>query len=81
MRFVCDEMRHLICEPYSVEGLHQMAKGLGIKRCWFHNTKYAHYDIPVRCIEEIQFKRNLVEPRELLLIIKKQMKLNDIQVS
>jgi hypothetical protein len=70
MRYVCDEMRHLICDPYSIEGLHQMAEVLGIKRCWFHNAKYPHYDIPKRRISEIQAKCDIVDPRDLLNIIK-----------
>lgn len=70
MKFVCDEMRHLICVPYSIEGLHKMAEALEIKRCWFHNAKYPHYDIPKRRIPEIQAKCEVITPQALLKIIK-----------
>ncbi len=71
MKFICDEHRHLICEPYSVANLHVMAQTLGIKRCWFHaSSKFPHYDIPKRRIAEIQAKCTVVSGRELLGIIK-----------
>jgi hypothetical protein len=67
MRYLCDNKRHLICEPYSIEGLHNMAKDLGIHPCWFHKD---HYDIPKKRISEIQSKCTVVSPREILRIIK-----------
>jgi hypothetical protein len=70
MKYLCDDQLHLICEPYSIEGLHKMAEDLDIKKCWFHNAKYPHYDIPVRRIQEIQAKCTIVAPREILRIIK-----------
>jgi hypothetical protein len=70
MKFFCDDGRHLICVPYSIENLHAMAEELGIKRCWFHNMKYHHYDIPKRRIAEIQAKCTVVSDREILAIIK-----------
>lgn len=48
MEFYCDNKRHLICKPYSIENLHLMAKQLNIKRCWFHKN---HYDIPKKKIK------------------------------
>ena len=27
MRYFCDNARHLVCEPYSIENLHRMAEG------------------------------------------------------
>jgi hypothetical protein len=50
-----------------------MAEDLGIKRHWFHaSSKYAHYDIPKRRIEEIQAdpRVEVVGGRELLRLIK-----------
>ena len=73
MRYVCDEMRHLICVPYSIDGLHEMANVLQIKKCWFHSGKYPHYDIPKRRIAEIQGKCDLITPKELLVIIKEYL--------
>lgn len=69
--YYCDKQRHLVCVPYSVEGLHEMAADLGIKRCWFHASKdHYHYDIPKRRIAEIEAKCVLITPREILAIMK-----------
>jgi hypothetical protein len=67
---VCDNKLHLICEPYSVEGLHRVAERLGIKRCWFHKTPgKAHYDIPKTRIAEVTAQCRVVTSRELLGLI------------
>lgn len=72
MIYLCDDLRHLVCHPYSVENLHKMAEDLNIKRCWFHSKKdYWHYDIPKRRIEEIQSKCQIITPQELLQVINK----------
>lgn len=65
-KYVTDRKRHLVCVPYSIEGLHQIAKELSIKRCWFHKN---HYDIPKRRIVEIESKCEIVSPKEILRII------------
>lgn len=71
LRYVCDDHRHLICLPYSVENLHRMADDLGIKRCWFHSgSRFPHYDIPVRRIDDIRAQCRVVSSRELLSLIK-----------
>lgn len=71
LEFVCDTLRHLVCVPYSIENLHEMARRLGIKRCWFHNrATFPHYDIPARRIAEITAKCRVVRGREVLAIIK-----------
>jgi FMN phosphatase YigB (HAD superfamily) len=67
MRYLCDNMRHLVCVPYSIDGLHEMARDLGIKRCWFHRD---HYDIPKRRVQEIQARCEVVSPRKILRVIK-----------
>lgn len=59
-----------MCLPYSVENLHRMAEDLGIKRCWFHGGRLAHYDMPKRRIVEITAKCELVGAREILRIVK-----------
>lgn len=66
MEFYCDNKRHLVCVPYSIENLHKMAEELNIKRCWFHKD---HYDIPKRRIMEIMSKCNIVETRQIAHII------------
>lgn len=66
MEYFSDRMRHLICEPYSVENLHAMAKDLDINRCWYHAKPYPHYDIPKRRIKEIAEKTTVISPKDLL---------------
>lgn len=66
MRFICDKYRHLICVPYSVENLHQMADKLGIKRHWFHKN---HYDIPLKRVGEITSLCEVVRTRDIIKII------------
>ena len=70
MVFLSDDKRHLVCEPYSVENLHLMADALGIKRCWFHAGRLAHYDIPKRRITEIAAKTEVISSRDILKVIK-----------
>ena len=70
MTFFSDNQRHLVCWPYSVENLHLMAAELGIKRCWFHAGRRPHYDIPKKRIAEIQAQTTVVDPREILCIVK-----------
>jgi len=67
MKYFCDESRHLICVPYTIENLHKMAEALEIKRIWFHKN---HYDIPKKRIEEIKGRCEVVSSREILKIIK-----------
>jgi len=67
MQFICDNARHLVCVPYSVENLHLMAQVLGIKRCWFHKN---HYDIPKTRIDEIQQKCTIVSSKQIVKIIR-----------
>jgi hypothetical protein len=67
-KYYTDGHRHLVCHPYySKPNLHQMAKYLDIKRCWFHKD---HYDIPKRRIQEIENQCILVSPRDIVKIIK-----------
>lgn len=67
VRYLTDGQRHLICEPYSVDNLHDMAEALKIKRCWFHKD---HYDIPVNRKAEIEAQCDeIVSPRVIVLII------------
>lgn len=70
LRFLSDSGRHLICEPYSIDNLHEMARQLGIKRCWFHGGRHPHYDIPKRRTEEILERTERVTSRKILGIIK-----------
>lgn len=78
IKYYCDEMRHLVCVPYSIENLHKMADDLGIGRHFFHKgskkTLHPHYDIPARRVDEIKSKCNVVSPRTILKIIKEGLK-------
>lgn len=69
LTYYCDNARHLVCVPYSIENLHIMAEDLGIKRCWFH-ANYPHYDIPKKRVAEISAKCNVVSSKEILKIVK-----------
>ena len=69
MKYYCDNKRHLVCVPYSIENLHKMAEDLDIKKCWFHKD---HYDIPKKRISEIQEKCEVVSDREINNIRKKR---------
>jgi hypothetical protein len=74
MIYVCDNARHLVCLPFSVDNLHQMAIELGIKRCLFHSSsKFPHYDIPKRRINEIMSMCRIVETEDIIKIIKKEL--------
>lgn len=70
MTYFSDKARHLVCVPYSIENLHAMAESLGIKRCWYHAGRHAHYDIPKLRLEEIAAKTTVVSSREILRITK-----------
>lgn len=71
MIYICDNARHLICKPYSIENLHKMAENLQIKKHWFHNKKGKwHYDIPKKREDEIKSKCIVVTSQKLLTIIK-----------
>lgn len=69
MKYYCDNKRHLICVPYSVENLHKMAKDLKIGAWWFHNGKLPHYDIPLLRIKEITAKCTVISPKDIVGII------------
>lgn len=71
LTFFCDEARHLVCKPFSIANLHRMAMQLDLAPCWFHaHDKHPHYDIPKHRIAEISAKCTIVDPREILQIIK-----------
>jgi hypothetical protein len=67
LQYLTDGKRHLICLPYSLENLHNMADKLNIKRCWFHRD---HYDIPKRRKGEIERLCRIISAREIFCIIK-----------
>lgn len=66
LKFFCDDQRHLVCVPYSIENLHRMAEELGIKRCWFHKD---HYDIPIRRVKEVQARCIVVPAKWMVLLL------------
>ena len=67
LEYLTDGARHLICLPYSIENLHEMARQLDIKPCWFHRD---HYDIPKRRIAEVEAKCRMVNSREIVKIVR-----------
>ena len=64
-----DNIRHLVCIPYSIDNLHRMADDLGIGRHFFHKN---HYDIPAKRVNDPRIIENstLIRPREILQIVK-----------
>lgn len=71
LRYFCDDARHIVCVPYTIDNLHRMADDLGIKRCWFHRkATYPHYDMPKRRIAEITARCTLVKTADILAIVK-----------
>ena len=65
LEYFCDENRHIVCKPYSIENLHKMAEALQIGKHWFHKN---HYDMPKTRIEEITGKCTLVSSKEIIKI-------------
>lgn len=57
--------------PYSINNLHLMAMKLNIKRGWFHKD---HYDIPKTRIKEISDQCYIVSTREIIKIIKQELR-------
>jgi Protein of unknown function (DUF4031) len=69
LEYVCDDSRHLVCVPFSIENLHRMARELNICKCWYHNSSnHPHYDIPKRRIAEITARCRVVTSFDLLAI-------------
>lgn len=66
MKYYCDNARHLVCMPYSIENLHVMGAFLKIKRHWFHKD---HYDIPKLRVEEIMSACTVVSSKDIVRII------------
>lgn len=65
---------HLVAD--SLEELHEFAKQIGIKRCWFHGIRkgHPHYDLPkwkrdAAFLAQVQYR----DSREILLRSKKML--------
>lgn len=71
-RYIMDSNKHLVCYLYSITNLHKMAEDLGIKRCWFHSGKNAHYDIPKRRLKDISKKCLIVSSKTIIHVIRGQ---------
>ena len=79
IKFFCDEKRHLVCVPYSIENLHLMAKILDIDICWFHSKNIkernrSHYDIPKKRVKEIMDQCLIVSSSDIVNICKGECK-------
>ena len=72
IKYYCDNKRHLVCVPYSIDNLHKMAEDLKIGSHFYHKGKrnLPHYDIPAKRIKEIQAKCIIVSPKVIVNIIK-----------
>lgn len=72
IKFYCDDKRHLVCIPYSIDNLHLTAKMLDIGSHWFHKKENnrSHYDIPKNRIEEIMNQCIIVSSKDIIDICK-----------
>jgi hypothetical protein len=70
LRYLCDNARHMVCEPFTVANLHVMATALGLKKAWFHSSKFPHYDMPKKRIAELTAQCERVTQKQILQIIK-----------
>lgn len=67
--YICDDSRHLVCLPYTVNNLHKMAEDLGISRSWYHSSgNKKHYDIPKLRISEIKNQCIVVSSKVIVQI-------------
>ena len=69
LTYYCDDKRHLVCLPYSVDNLHRMARALRVHPCWYHGGDKPHYDVPKTRTAEIKTQCNVVSSRRILQII------------
>ena len=64
---------HLVAD--SIPNLHQFAKNMGVKKCWYENKrgkKQPHYDIKAKKVD-IAIKNGAIQStsKEILLFLKK----------
>lgn len=60
IKYYCDDRRHVVCLPYSVENLHKMAEDLNIKKYCYRASPKPNYKMPKKRINEITQKCTLV---------------------
>jgi hypothetical protein len=69
-RYLCDQNRHLICLPYSLEHMKQMAFELQLKRKALSKVPNKRfYRIPFERLEEIESQCEVVPAWRILEII------------
>jgi hypothetical protein len=70
LRYLCDENRHLICLPFSLENMKRMAFELELKRkCLSKVPGKRFYRIPLGRLDEIMHQCEVVAAWEILEII------------
>lgn len=62
--------RHLVCWPFSIDALHDMARELGVRRCWYHAGRFPHYDVPKMRVGKLGDRVETISTRALLAIVK-----------
>lgn len=84
MTFLCDTYRkdgrlrpHLVCLPYSIELLHEMARILNISRRYFDRD---HYDVPIARVPEIMGRCTIVPTREIVRIARAKKRTNQLEL-
>lgn len=69
--FLSDELRHLVCLPFSVPNLFAMADHFGVYRGWVDATNRSpHVDIPLYRMADIRPRTIRIWGRTTLAIIK-----------
>lgn len=64
---------HMITDNIDLEELHLMAKNVGMKREWFQNKKYPHYDlVKSRREHAIELGATPISCRELVMILRER---------
>lgn len=80
LTYYCDNNGHLVCRPYTVHNLHDMAEKLKIHSSWFHTgegiadtlVKKPHYKIALSRRGEFRKLCTTVTTEELKLITERK---------
>lgn len=66
MKYLTDGQGSLVCYPYSISNLHEMASELGINRKFFWKN---HYSIPHDRKDEIEGICELITTKDMIKVI------------
>lgn len=80
LEYYCDNQGHLVCLPYTIDNLHQMANELGLDQSHFKShPKHAHYLISDNQKDTIMPQCHLVSSKHIIYIVRsRNIKIGDI---